>query len=293
MKKSISLVCLALLVSFSAAAQNDHEERYEATNKKGQNILPAKGDFAISIDASPLFYYIGNMFNDNNDNNSPVMTGHKYQVYGKYFLQDRQAIRFGLTVNTGTNIYKELVDDDSQPVTDPQNPNKTFVDVRNNKYTNVQFAAGYEFRRGYKRLQAFYGAELVFGVSSGSETFDYANAITSLNPKPSTTNFGNNIPFTGIRTTSIKGGSKYDFGLGLFIGAEYFFAPKMSISGELGLRAGYGFYTQQVTTVETYDANLGGVQTVEIRGRVENGDAAGYGEFWTNPMGTLGLTFYF
>ena len=292
MKNIISLVCLALLVSFTAAAQNDYAERYEATNKKGQNILPAKGDFAITIDAAPLFDFIGNMFNGNTGNTSPVVTGHSYQVYGKYFLKDREAIRFGLTVNTDTDVYKALVKDNSQSVTDPQNPNKTLVDSWTKKTTDFQFAAGYEFRRGYKRLQAFYGAEFIFGVNSGSDTYDYANAFTSINKDPDDTNFNGNLDGSA-RVTSIKGGSLYKFGLGLFIGAEYFFAPKMAINGELGLRAGYGFYTQRVTTKEMYDSNLGGVQVIETRSRAENGAASSEANLWTNPTGCIGLSFYF
>lgn len=292
MKTIISIICLALFVQVSAVAQDNNNERYEVTNKKGQNILPEAGDFAIGIDASPIFYYLGNMFNNNSDNGAPSITGHRYNIYGKYFLRDRQAVRFGVSVNTGTDLYKSLVPDDSQPITDPNNDQKTVVDVWKHQYTNVEFAAGYEFRRGYKRLQAFYGAELIFGVKSGRSNYEYANAFTELNPYPSTTNFGNNISEDIARVTSVEGGSEYDLGLGLFIGAEYFFAPKMSISGELGFRAGYGFFTQRLTNLEFFDEALGGVQTVEIRSRVED-SFSNRGAFWSRPSGSLALTFYF
>lgn len=35
----------------------------ELTSKKGEPILPEKGDWSFSIDANPFLFYIGNIFN--------------------------------------------------------------------------------------------------------------------------------------------------------------------------------------------------------------------------------------
>jgi hypothetical protein len=79
MKKS-----LTLLFAFCALVVFGQEEQ-TLTNKKGTPILPAKGDFALGLAASPFLDYFGNMFNGNTGNYSPnLYSGGGASLAGKY-----------------------------------------------------------------------------------------------------------------------------------------------------------------------------------------------------------------
>jgi hypothetical protein len=75
-------------------------------NKKGIDILPVKGEFAIGIDASPFLSYIGDLFGSNNKNTS--LNGNKFltdyfgsnTIYGKYMISDKNAIRANMRITT-------------------------------------------------------------------------------------------------------------------------------------------------------------------------------------------------
>lgn len=63
MKKSVLVIALAFGVT-GAFAQ-------DLTSKKGEPILPEAEDWAISMDATPIFNYIGNAFNGSTANSAP------------------------------------------------------------------------------------------------------------------------------------------------------------------------------------------------------------------------------
>lgn len=117
---------------------------------------------------------------------------------------------------------------------------------------------GYEFRRGYGRLQGFYGAEVSLGVWSGKIGYDYGNPITPNNQTP-TSAFGSSVG--GERWLEIKSGTFFNIGLNAFVGVEYFFARKMSLGGELGLGFDYQSHSKEEITSEKYNASANRVET--------------------------------
>ncbi len=286
------IISLFLLASVSGAALAQDSNREVGTvNKDGDRILPKKGDFAFGVSTNPFFDYIGNMFNAAPNSTAPELQGMNFSLNGKYFLTDRQAVRVRLGMDFDKSQYKNLVQNDAMGITNPDVIDPTVNDVYN-KYEN-QFAlfVGYEFRRGYGRLQGFWGAELGIGFTKFSDVYEYANAMTAENPAPTTTtNFYYQTYGPVARRILNSKWNGFNAAVGIFAGVEYFFAPKMSIGAELGLCMKYEWDGQRETEVEFFDNQLGGVQTQTNR------TAAGLSSTFaltTATKGEIFMTFYF
>jgi hypothetical protein len=117
-------------------------------------------------------------------------------------------------------------------------------------------AGGYEFRRGYNRLQAFYGGEAAINYYNSSQKYEYGNDFSATNLAPTTTTdfASQSTASVASRTLEMKTGGSVGFGLGAFFGVEYFIAPKISIGGELGLGLAFKAAPKGETTTETWDA---------------------------------------
>src|SRR5690606_31039544 len=141
---------------------------------------------------------------------------------------------------------------------------------------------GYEMRRGYGRLQGYYGGELSVGFANSSEKYTYGNAITSTNTNPSSA-------FSGTpRTLTAKNGGAFFFGIGGFAGVEYFVAPKISLGGELGVSVITGNMKEGKITTESWNGT-----EVETETEDNTNDKIGGFGFGTRTNGRLMLTFHF
>ena len=125
------------------------------------------------------------------------------------------------------------------------------------KYRNsgMSVAVGYEWRRGSKRLQGFWGGQAILAYSNSKHFFGYGNAITELNQNPTSTNAWadadiligeNGVPLEQfpIINNNVGGNSRllmqsdgrsWTYGVGGFVGVEYYIAPKISIGCEMSL----------------------------------------------------------
>ncbi|MEY3343883.1 MAG: hypothetical protein RL090_1567 [Bacteroidota bacterium] len=130
--------------------------------------------------------------------------------------------------------------------------------------SNINLAAGLQKYRGQGRLKGFYGAEAAIGLSSGKETWDGSDN-------------GENY------SAEVKAGSGFSFGVRGFIGVEYFFAPKMSISGEYG----WGLSLDSVGEGEV-STSYGGVSSSS-----KTGKSSSFGLDTDNAGGAINLNFYF
>jgi hypothetical protein len=249
--------------------------------------LPRQGDFALGADATPFLNYLGGFFSDNGAA-TPTFSGLKEQsIYGKYFVQDNQAIRVKLLLGIYSTSHKQSVQNDEASSTIPD---ATTIDTKKEKNTNVYLSAGYEFRRGRGRVQGFWGGELGFGIDKSTTSYAYGNPMTGANQTPTSHNFGSNIPSTGERVMLDKGGLNFRFGLGGFAGVEYFIANQISLGGEFSL----GFITslrgQDEVTTQKFEA--GKVQESVTRTR-NAGDVANEFGVKTVAGGSIFLLFYF
>lgn len=292
MKKVIFSIGLCLCVGFSAMAQVVVVEETAdpaVTNKRGVALLPKAGDFALGISADPFLNYMGNFFGKTSDNDAPVFNSYGYGIYGKYFLQDNQAIRVRLGMTVGSQKFKGMVTDNAAVYADPvNNANAMGEDVRKAKLNGFGLNIGYEFRRGHGRVQGFYGGEVMLGLASTKNIYEYYNSY-STNYSPDSYNFNNNVLSSTSRVTESKGGTEFSAGLGGFVGVEYFFAPQMSIGGEFKLGLDFTTVGKGETTVESWNGTAVKSTTTENRSSTYAGDF----NFGTTSSASIFLMFYF
>lgn len=252
MKKYI-LFASACLLSLNLFAQQDKPEK---------NYLPEEGDVTIGINAIPFLKYLGNCFSDAGDNTinakkiggvpsvgfpvAPGLQNPTISIFGKYFLTDQTALRLNVGIGIGSKTQRKYVQDDAALAADPLSAAQV-EDSYKYRSTGFSMAAGYEWRRGGKRLQGFWGGQAVVAYSNSKHFFNYGNAITEINqtPSPSTVwdnpvsgqtvptlnpNIGNNS-----RLLQQNDGRSWTYGVGGFVGVEYYIAPKIAIGCEMSL----------------------------------------------------------
>jgi len=266
MKKIKYSIFICLCFAFTAQAQDSDEtesvsQRSSYTNRHGIYLLPEYQDFAIGIDATPILNFLDNFISkdriDPGKHEDVTFSGVNSTIYGKYFLNDNRAIRAKLKMDIRNYTYKGVVRDDEEFSNNPLNALATVVDVKQSNSTNLDLRVGYEFRRGAGRLQGFYGGEVGIEYSFHKERYKYANPITEANQTPSTWDFGGNMPMP--RTLKLKQGRVISPIVAGFVGVEYFFAPKISIGGELNLTFVYRPEMQTELTTEEWNIGAGKV----------------------------------
>ena len=231
MKKIItSLVALSLI--FCASAQDGDVLK----NKKGTPILPKAGDFALQMNANPLLDFGLNAVNIMNNTGQtsahPGFTAGQNSavtnyIVGKYFLSSSKALRLRVG-------YTSLTEKEETYGDNPINPSNAFpsnilLSTEREKERNFILGGGIEFRRGYGRLQGYYGGELnlVFGSSKTENEYGIA-----YNQQAQDSSY----IFTGSsRPLEDKSGLTFGLGLRGFVGVEYFILAKISIGAEFGL----------------------------------------------------------
>jgi hypothetical protein len=119
---------------------------------------------------------------------------------------------------------------------------------------NTLVTLGYEIRRGYRRLQGFFGGEIGFGTNGSKQSVEYGNKFSDVYPVQFTNNFNSFAVTTQqplnagrtVRTLEQKNRGGIRFGLRGFIGIEYFIFSKISIGAEYGWA--YSITTRKGTT---------------------------------------------
>jgi hypothetical protein len=252
MKKSVLVIALAFGVS-GAFAQ-------DLTSKKGEPILPEAGDWAISMNADPIFHYVGNAFNGNSNNANPNTSwlGTTQTIIGKKFIDEKNAYRLMFRLGMVNETFKNMVSDNSvtTPAPFPEAP-AMVEDKFKMSRTNIAIGVGKEMRRGKTRLQGYYGADVMIWLAMSSDKYSYGNELTVANPAPTSTSWdattGAVTGTSGLTTRNVKSKQGMTFGLGVrgFIGAEYFIFPKIGIGAEYGWGIGYQMSGKGKSSTET------------------------------------------
>jgi hypothetical protein len=289
MKKTIFLVTFAFGITGAFA-----QDASGLTSKKGEPILPEKGDWALGIDAAPILNYIGNFLSSSGNNKAPTWgtpTNNNLSITGKYFKDEKTAYRAMVRIGFGSTKFDNFQLDQTNTVTGTQ-PQVT--DTRTVSQHNIVLGAGIEKRKGKTRLQGYYGGMLMIILVGSDTTNSYGNAMNNTYPNPPSTNWSSGTVTSGTRITQNKAGSGFGIGLRAFIGAEYFILPKIAIGAEFGwglviLNAGDGSVTK-----ESLDAN-GKEQLVTQKtgGAKYTGLDTDVNHFQLMPTGTLNLTMHF
>jgi hypothetical protein len=245
MKKTLLTIALVSAVAFANAQ--------DMMSKKGTPILPEEGDWSLGISVNPFFDYFGNMFNGSFDNSSPSwdFANSNQAIFGRMVMADGKAYRGSVRLGFGSNSYG---------TGDTTSGNLKDSSVSS---SNIVLSLGIQQSRGKGRLQGYYGAEasILFG---GGRSTDYTYNGTAANSA----------------VASRSDGSTFGIGVRGFIGAEYFFAPKISLSGEFGW--GIGFKSTGAGETET----VGGTKS-------ETGDSSSFTIDTDNAGGQIMLNFYF
>ena len=289
MKKIIISLAVVFAVSLSVTAQRNAE----VTNKQGIAILPSAGDVALGIEADPFLEYLGDMIGLTGvvspGFNSFLNNG--ITLYGKYFLTDESAVRVKLGFNFGSNTLGHAVLNETAVASNPLDDQKSVIDYKFDKKREVALSIGYEMRRGYHRLQGFFGGELGLGYTNNFASYQYGNPMALANQSPETYDFELGVSGAKAnRAIENKAGMRFKAGINAFVGAEYFFAPKMSIGGELGLGFFVNNQSMGANTTESFNPVSGQVETKSTRIGKDNASSF---FFNTVPAGNLFLAFHF
>lgn len=217
-----------------------------------EEYLPKAGNFAIGMDATPVFNFIGNAFNGTNTapGNTNTLDLSSAAIYGKYFLSDQMAVRATLAI-TGTNKKDEAYTrDDAAFYVDPLS-NKEVVDSRNTKNNDYFTSIAIQKFIGEARLRGFVGAQLLYGYQSITTSNSYANPMTEMNPTPSIAAGLSAYTFAKERPLEVRTVNASRVGAGLIAGFEYFVLPRLCIGGEVSLNAIYSNTGQLYSKSET------------------------------------------
>jgi hypothetical protein len=261
--KKLVFLGLASCCMASVIAQNDTTG---VRNRRGNMILPEKHDIALGFNTVPILDVLLKSFNLNtpaatSSNMVQYTSAANNQITGKYFLDPKTAIRVRLGINTLSGSITSRVQDAPAMQaalmgTADDIAAASLLRVED-KYTfkknNLLLSIGLEKRRGYRRLQGYYGAEIGFGNEGANSKTTYGNAFSDQR-EVYYTNFSSMStvtvnPATGSRIarnteTRYRGGIR--IGLRGFIGIEYFVFAKISIAAEYGW--GYSVTTRRAGT---------------------------------------------
>lgn len=279
--KHLTILICATLLSVGLFAQE-----VDMLSKRGEMILPQQGEMALGIDAMPVFGYFGDLFNGTvgNNTNFGFMNGiyNANTIYVKYYLEDQVAIRGAVRIGYENWIDQEFVTMDQQ-IPDP------LVQVTD-KYTfnstNIGVGGDYLMYRGKGRVQGYFGGGAFVNYNTWKDSFTYGNPITTEFSSPTWYDFGLGAQVSGGERT-LENFNNTSLGLTLrgVIGVEYFFAPKISVGGEMGL----GFTAAKdggYTTVERWTGTDIEVETT----KVANDGFVGVDNF---TSGSLFIMFHF
>ena len=246
---------------------------YVDAKKPEKNYLPEAGDVTIGVNAVPFLNYLGNVFGKNDHNSIehekiggvpavPGLDNPTMSIFGKYFLTDQTALRLNVGIGINSITQSQYVTDDAAAVNDPLSQD-VVEDTYKYRNSGMSVAVGYEWRRGSKRLQGYWGGQAILAYSNSKHFFGYGNAITEVNQIPTAfadgdrdgtydysgwddpDNFPYGISLPTVSTSDNVGGNSrllmqsdgrsWTYGLGGFVGVEYYIAPKISIGCEMSL----------------------------------------------------------
>lgn len=292
MKKLISIITILICAATMLSAQDGEKKVY----------IPQSGDIAFGIDLSPVLQYAGNLFNGNTNNSLDKLGGEPVSddfthmditpdvsIMAKYMISREFGLRVNLGLLNRTYFDQRYVQDDKLAVLDPFNETK-LIDSRTNTRHGASLSLGGEYRVGKNRVQGVFNFGVLAGFQYGKSTYEYANAVTSINQQPSSAFHVHPAYSDTYRVLESRNTSNTFVGLTGGIGVECFVAPKVSLGAEVNLCAYYVFGGQLYTQSEGYNTST---EKVEVRTDLDS-PRSGYLNVSTDNIGgSLFMAFYF
>ena len=303
--KSIKVMLMALLLTMSAGASAQETAKKRPT-------LPKQGDIGLGIDLVPMFNYVGNIFNNSNNNTLNTFGGQEAldgfwgngndiinpaaSIMAKYMLTDEIALRANIGIIRTKNINRYYQPDDAALFENPLSEAKV-VDARKSYSSGGSISLGAEYRRGYNRIQGYGGVDLIYGFATKKEKYEYGNAITEVNQQPSRIeNVAPALPedVANWTKTYVTGryhdGNAQYIGFGLHAGVEVFLASHFSVGGEVTMY-GIGMFKPQSYQEQEGFNNING--KVETRTELLSPGDRSFNFGTGNLGGKLYMMFYF
>lgn len=288
--KKIAIFALALLTVAGASAQETEKKEFK----------PQAGDWAVGVDMAPVFKFVGNVFNGSTDNGLDKLGGSPsvrtfdirpdVSLLGKYMITDNFGIRANIGLKINTHTDRAYVQDDAALLDNPLSEQKVIDAVRTANHGG-SILMGVEYRKGKRRVQGVFGGGILFAFSQNTTAYNYGNALTDVNQRPSVSDPSGAYGRNGYRLLKDYSNSK-DFYTGLTgsAGFEWMVAPKVAFGMEVNLSLYYVFGAQRYTQSEGFNPSTG---EVEIRtDLVSPGNNEFY--FGTESLGgSLYMCFYF
>lgn len=285
--KKVIFVIAAMMLFFNAQSQ----ESGSFKSKNGKEVLPQPGNWGFGVDGIQFLNYAGNMFSQGGSNSFSLNLPNNSQTFLVKYVKDANTF-YRIKARIGYVASKDIEYITEQK--DEIDVEDNVEDIYKNKETNVELSFGIEKRRGENRLQGYYGGEFGLYYQSEKDVYEYGNSLSDGSTTGAfTTNFGGNkeLSSNGIdlmRTTEKKYGSTLGVGVGLFFGAEYFFAPKMSLGGEFGWNIAFMKSGENTTNYEYWDSF--NAREEEFEGKGAGGSVLSIDN---TPVGLLTVNLYF
>jgi hypothetical protein len=310
MKKILAIAVLTSMVSMAVAQEN-------MMSKRGTPILPEAGDWSIGIDAIPFIDWAFDksriMSTSSASSASGAISAQTPMTFvGLYQVDATKAYRarVGINFTSTKQEYNVTINNDTVTAS-----NHTVVDEIKTSNMGITLGGGLQWRRGKGRLHGIYGVEAMIMFNGPTKReYTYGNAFITDTTQPwqdqqeGEANFivvdsaGNaSVMMDGTsRVTESETGGGFGFGIDGFVGVEYFFAPKMSVSAEYNWGIMISSSKEGTTTTESTYNPVTGSQAVAIRTTESNslvGKRSDFGvrngDIGTSSTGNVVLHFYF
>ena len=240
---------------FAAGTVNAQTETYYGAQK---------GDFSISVNASPLLDYVGNMFNSSTED---YLTGLASGLAGRYFVSDQWAVGVGLNINRDKEVGYDYIN--------TAKPNE--ITGKTNTFMSsygLSIGGSYLLRPG-KRLQPFVDVYAILSKTNillGFENNAFENGSE-----------------TQDNTILEIGFPIFVYGAAAEIGVEYFVTKQFSISAVMGLTA----YSSISGTVSKFETDADMEQELIDELNFNNKSAKTSSISTSQTSGNISLNFYF
>jgi hypothetical protein len=299
MKKTMLLFTAGVFFASFGYAQDDAAAEVY-TNKNGDAILPASGDWAIGFDAAPFLNYAGNLLNSGAT--SPTADWISTQeITGKMFVDANTAYRVKLRLGFGNMSITNKISDDKAEYDALQAGNLVVDDVVDDTYKGsynaIGIGAGIEKRRGNGRIQGIYGGEAMISLSGGSTEYTYGNDFSNdyaTNSTDWSMITGDVNQIGGERVLEDNPGGTFGLSIRGFIGVEMFVFPKVSIAAEYGWGLGMASTGDGTSKTEEWGmTNTSATANTKIEHEYATGGGSVFGIDTDNNGGQLRIMFHF
>ena len=245
------------------------------SSDKYQKLYPKKGDWAVTLSASPFINLVGNLVRFGSDNNfsNPLQLSFFRSIM--HMVTDNKARIYSLDYygTHQTKFYDAVVF-----ITDPLVTHRfDYYKVKDKltySFYRLRIGMGTQWRKSKGRFQVYYGylanLSYIFGPQAKfTPGYDFSkiDTVQSVNYESYTieplNNYNSvkivstfsNVTRSGSRTLATKYGGGVGLGITGILGVDFFVLPKIAIGGSVSFYGGGNYFFPGQQTYEYFDFN--------------------------------------